>query len=309
MLSRGYLQPFRNVLWPVEENRGSSAELFTLEQQILNQERALKVASGPKAKVSTKYRYSVGPDGRLYITEAEVSIKSEEDDGKKVNLGKKAQDPVQKSKDEKGTQNVYDGEAEAAVRELKRIEQEVVSHEAAHQAAGGSLAGAASYTYTQGPDGRNYITGGEVPIQLPVSNDPEQTLRDMEQVQRAALAPGNPSGQDAGVAGKAAVIAAQARQEIASNVKKTDKDGGAKFSPGISSVKAGLLFEYIRGAEGNAEGYTVSPIVEELPNSTMLDPMEAYGRNASSRGLWTLRRGFEPATRTDIYRSSFEIAA
>jgi hypothetical protein len=165
------------------------------------------------------------------------------------------------------------------------------------------LAGAVSYTYTQGPDGRSYITGGEVPIHLPVSIDPEETLRNMEQVQRAALAPGNPSGQDMSVAGQAAAAAAIARQEL------TGRTLDAALSQGVSSVTAGLLFERLHGeslseaAEGQAVG-----MVEELPDSFMIDPREAYGRSASFRGLWALGRGFERAPGKKI-GPRFEIAA
>jgi len=294
MLSSGYLQPFRGAMSSVSVEEGrASAALSTQEQQVLAQERALKAASGPDAKVSTTYRYSVGPDGRRYISGAYVSIE-----------GDAPSRETQTGENKKSVSGGSDAEREAAVRELKRIEQEVIAHEAAHQAAGGALTGAATYTYTQGPDGRRYITGGEVSIHVPAGSDPEKTLRDMEQVQRAALAPGNPSGQDLSVAGKAAAAAAQARQELAAKAKESGGDESTSFLPGISSVKAGLLFEHLHG-----EGY-VPTIVEELPNSSMLDPREAYEQNASSRGLWTLGRGFEfmPETRTR-FRPGFEIAA
>jgi hypothetical protein len=196
------------------------------------------------------------------------------------------------------------GESEA-VRELKRAEQEVIAHEAAHKAVGGGLAGAVSYTYTQGPDGKSYITGGEVSIHVPVSGDPEKTLRDMEQVQRAALAPANPSGQDLAVAAKAAAAATDARRELAAKNGESDGKESALFPSGVSSVKAGLLFERLHGE--NREGNVLS-LIEELPDDTMIDPMEAYGRNASSRGLWTLGRGFELAPK-GMLRASFEAAA
>jgi len=80
-------------------------------------------------------------------------------------------------------------------------------------------------------------------------------------------------------------------------------DERASFMSGISSVKAGLLFELLHG-----EGYA-SPIVDELPDNTMLNPAEAYGRNASPRGLWTLRLGYEPALKTAILKPRFDIAA
>ena len=73
ILSNGYLQPSYKTLDFAKEQR-DSASLSMQERRILAQERALKMASGSEAKVSTTYRYSVGPDGRRYITGAEVKI-------------------------------------------------------------------------------------------------------------------------------------------------------------------------------------------------------------------------------------------
>lgn len=47
----------------------------------------------------------------------------------------------------------------AQVRELQSIDRNVKAHEAAHQAAGGGLAGAASFTYTRGPDNQMCYSG------------------------------------------------------------------------------------------------------------------------------------------------------
>ncbi|XLM21540.1 catalase, partial [Chromobacterium piscinae] len=84
--------------------------------------------------------------------------------------------------------------------DLKARDTDVRRHEAAHQAAGGSLAGAASFTYEQGPDGKQYAIGGEVPIQMSQGGTPQQTIQNAETVRAAALAPADPSGQDRAVA-------------------------------------------------------------------------------------------------------------
>ena len=102
------------------------------------------------------------------------------------------------------------------VKELKDRDREVRQHEAAHlAAAGGNATGGPSYTYQKGPDGQQYAVGGEVNVDTSDEKTPEATLRKMEQIQRAALAPAEPSGQDHSVAAAAAAKAAQARQEIA----------------------------------------------------------------------------------------------
>ena len=98
---------------------------------------------------------------------------------------------------------------------LKARDREVRAHERAHQAAGGSHAGAASYTFQKGPDGRAYAVGGEVPIDASeVKGDPQATIEKMQQVKAAALAPAEPSGQDRKVAALADAKIAQARAEL-----------------------------------------------------------------------------------------------
>jgi len=294
-LSSGYLQPankVQQIIDPAEKIRDPSAALSIHE---------LKNDYGPDAKVSTTYRYSVGEDGRRYISGAYVSIEADEPPSKAQSGQANERGQANASeKNEENDKNVKSGinnndlspEEEAVVRELQRTEQEVIAHEAAHQAAGGGLAGAVSYSYTRGPDGRNYITGGEVPIQMPVSDNPEQTLRDMAQVQRAALAPANPSPQDAQVAAKAAAKAASARQELAAErARGADDEKNNSNLSGISSVRAGLMFENLHGEYHDHEHHHHHS--EEDHQDDALYMTEAYGRNASSRGLWTLSRGFE----------------
>ncbi|WP_434629813.1 putative metalloprotease CJM1_0395 family protein [Chromobacterium sp. CV08] len=100
------------------------------------------------------------------------------------------------------------------VEELKSRDTDVRRHEAAHQAAGGTLAGAASFTYQQGPDGKQYAIGGEVPIRLSQGNTPQETIQNAQTVRAAALAPSDPSGQDRAVAAEASQMEQQARSQL-----------------------------------------------------------------------------------------------
>lgn len=102
------------------------------------------------------------------------------------------------------------------VEQLEKIDTEVRAHEMAHIAAGGQyITSGATFSYQQGPDGRNYAVGGEVSIDTsPEPGDPEATLQKMRQVRAAALAPAEPSAQDIKVASKAASQAAKAMAEI-----------------------------------------------------------------------------------------------
>ncbi|EKK8263675.1 hypothetical protein PPQ68_000756 [Campylobacter jejuni] len=113
----------------------------------------------------------------------------------------------------------------AQVRELQSIDRNVKAHEAAHQAAGGGLAGAASFTYTRGPDNQMYATAGEVPISMQKGNTPEETIANARQIAAAAMAPADPSPQDYKVAANATKMEFEARAE-AMKLKAEEAVGG-----------------------------------------------------------------------------------
>ncbi|MFP4278084.1 MAG: putative metalloprotease CJM1_0395 family protein [Wenzhouxiangella sp.] len=105
---------------------------------------------------------------------------------------------------------------QALVRQLQQRDREVRAHEMAHVAAGGRyVTKPASYQYQVGPDGRRYAVGGEVSIDTSVPSDPQEALAKAQIIERAALAPVNPSQQDYQVAAKARQMAADARRELA----------------------------------------------------------------------------------------------
>jgi hypothetical protein len=101
------------------------------------------------------------------------------------------------------------------IKALKRRDQEVRSHELAHDAVGGAYTGAPAYSFEVGPDGKKYAVGGEVSVDLsPIKGDPRATITKMQKVYAAALAPANPSIQDTRIAGSAAKLIAQAQTEL-----------------------------------------------------------------------------------------------
>lgn len=113
-----------------------------------------------------------------------------------------------------GTQQLSEAE-EKIIRQLKERDREVKAHEMAHLASSGQYArGGPSYAYQQGPDGRRYTVGGEVPIDIGKERSPEETIQKMQAVQRAAMAPADPSATDRGIAANAAALENQARQEL-----------------------------------------------------------------------------------------------
>lgn len=106
-------------------------------------------------------------------------------------------------------------EIQAAIQTLKVLDMQVRQHEAAHMAAGGSLTSGASYAYTQGPDGQQYATAGEVNIDTGIESTPEQTRNKAIIIKRAALAPGDPSSSDLAVAMQADAMLSEAENQIA----------------------------------------------------------------------------------------------
>ncbi len=120
-------------------------------------------------------------------------------------------------------------EEKRQVDKLKKTDQEVRAHERAHMAAGSGLVmGGASYEYERGPDGKMYAVGGEVKIDTSKERDPVATIRKMQKVRRAALAPAQPSGQDRSVAAQASQIEAEARIELQKERSESSKEGDAQ---------------------------------------------------------------------------------
>jgi len=138
-----------------------------------------------------------------------------------------------------GERGKVDPQVQQEIARLQATEAKVKAHEAAHKAAGGTMTGPVSYTYTRGPDGKNYVTGGEVPISVSSGKTPQETVNRMQQVIQAALAPADPSPQDRAVAAQAATLAQQARQEESSSTAATT----------ASPVSGGAVPS---GLEGNA---------------------------------------------------------
>ena len=125
-------------------------------------------------------------------------------------------------------------EQQRQVAKLAARDREVRAHEAAHANVGGVHAGAPRYSYTRGPDGRNYAVSGEVSIDLsPVAGDPQATINKAQLVRRAALAPAEPSAQDRSVANQAVAMEQQARAELQAQKRA---DGEARGLAGFGSA-------------------------------------------------------------------------
>ncbi|WP_294948452.1 putative metalloprotease CJM1_0395 family protein [Sulfurivirga sp.] len=125
-------------------------------------------------------------------------------------------------------------EAQRQLERLRARDREVRAHEMAHlAAAGGYATSGMQLTYETGPDGRQYAVGGEVGIDVSPGRTPEETIAKMQVVQRAALAPAEPSPQDQRVAALAAQQMAQAAVELSRREVGGAEDESATDRQGI----------------------------------------------------------------------------
>ena len=137
-------------------------------------------------------------------------------------------------------------EEQQEIQRLKQRDTEVRQHEQAHIAVAGAYArGGANFSYTRGPDGRMYATGGEVSIDVSSERTPEATIAKARTVRAAALAPANPSAQDLGVAAAAVQLEAEARQQLAKEQTLGNATGGKKETAGLSPLQAAKTVKQI----------------------------------------------------------------
>lgn len=164
-------------------------------------------------------------------------------------------------------------EEKQEVKELKKRDSEVKAHEAAHVAAGGQyVKGGASFEYQTGPDGRKYAVGGEVPIDVsPVSGDPSATIRKMQVVKAAALAPAQPSGADVAIAAKATAEAGKAQAELMKEKAAKVQGGGPPRKAGGETMAKNVrveqeLPESLKNADKNNSYHTKSASLASAMN-------------------------------------------
>ncbi len=108
----------------------------------------------------------------------------------------------------------------ALIARLQARDTTVKAHERAHISAGGGvILSGAVFTYQKAPDEKLYAIGGEVAIDTAPENEPEATVKKMQLVRTAALAPSDPSATDYSVAATASMLQMHARLEISRNTQ------------------------------------------------------------------------------------------
>jgi len=128
-------------------------------------------------------------------------------------------------------------EEQREVTRLKSRDAEVVAHENAHLAAAGPYArGGAQYSYTTGPDGRRYRTGGSVNIDMSEEPKPEATIQKAQVIYRAALAPAQPSNQDRSVAQAAKQMENRAREELRDGQQISGYEGNGTGLDAVNNI-------------------------------------------------------------------------
>lgn len=156
-------------------------------------------------------------------------------------------------------------EEERQVQKLKETDAEVQAHENAHAAAGGPHAAAPKYEYTTGPDGKRYATSGEVQIDTSAEQgDPEATIRKMDIVVRAALAPAGPSSQDLAVARQAQSERAKAQVQLSKKreAERQQSKGKDSAAPLVSNLQEAVA-AYQQAAKINEAASTLAIITQQ----------------------------------------------
>lgn len=180
------------------------------------------------------------------------------------------QNPQQNSQQD-ARERQQERQVQAQVSELKGRDREVRAHESAHAAVGGQYAGAPVFQYQKGPDGRRYAVGGEVSIDAsPVPDNPQATIRKLETVRAAALAPADPSPQDRQVAARATALIAEARRQLAAQLREESETGGA-----ANAGKVRLASDSAADAVFGADSELASPAESSLkvfPDAPLRSP-------------------------------------
>jgi len=169
------------------------------------------------------------------------------------------------------------------LQELKSRDREVRAHEQAHLSAAGSYAtSGARLTTERGSDGKQYATSGEVSIDTsPVSGDLQKTIAKAQVIQRAALAPAQPSAQDRSVAAQAAQMETQARAEVITAANESVKTEGAEATEENKSDNE----QVAKNANDNTNENSNTGNIKESPEARTYQQVEQSNIDAPDKIL------------------------
>jgi len=186
----------------------------------------MQISSNSFYDIGTNYSIKLN-DKEMLVVEEDPASRSQFEAKKAHHKKEQEEKKAQQEKESNSPQKLSEDE-QRLVKALSARDSEVKAHESQHQAAGGGMVGAASYTYQQGPDGKMYAIGGEVSITTPAGSSPEETIRNAQTVIASAMAPGDPSPQDFAVATSAKVMQMKAEQQKAKQMQAAQEEKQAK---------------------------------------------------------------------------------
>lgn len=123
----------------------------------------------------------------------------------------------------------------AQLAQIQVRDAAVRQEEEAHAAAAGPLAGSIQYEYQRGPDGRNYVVNGSVPISFGGAATDEQQAANLRRIQRAAVGVQLPSAADLQVFQQATGLQAANRARVlrADGAPSPDQGGDPAAATGL----------------------------------------------------------------------------
>lgn len=118
---------------------------------------------------------------------------------------------------------------EKLVQQLERIDKDVHEHELQHYLAAQPYSRAPEYFEVTGPDGRRFAVSGITAFDAsPIAGDTEATIRKLDSLVRAALAPREPSEEDRRVAATLEQLVALLRQTGSTVGSSTPRPDGRR---------------------------------------------------------------------------------
>jgi len=114
------------------------------------------------------------------------------------------------------------------LKALEERDTEVQKHELDHwHEAGEFAASGPQYETTTASNGRSFITGGKVMVNIgEIADDPEKTIAKMKRIESSSLKPAEPSDQDRRVAAQASQKRQKAEVELTEKRRKKEEEGG-----------------------------------------------------------------------------------
>ena len=257
-----------------------------ISAQIIPKETVYNDRNTPEKDVhgfsSYSDRISISDKGRELLTTASRNdaAKDENDPCNVCGDEKQSGESVDNSADlSTGKSNRIDGKALSSsekkeVDELKERDREVKAHEQAHLSAAGNLAaGSPKFKYQKGPDGQQYAVAGEVGLKIPEGANPRESLAIAQRIERAALAPAEPSAKDRSVANQARRKAADAQRKIAEeSAGKSLTTPGIEFQTDENETGEASPVQKITPENGNENIRSANAI----PTEKKKNPFEIY---------------------------------